>query len=296
MFFVFYSCEAQTKNYSDITLVGSTPGEEQIKSLLTIPADTKVDFIRWNIILKDANSSKRTFSLSINYGEGLPNTPGFINGGEIKSLDGEYTVSHVNGNINLDVYHLVSRKLPVGLSIVKVNDNIYHFLTLQKQLMIGTGGWSYTLNRKEPLTEVTSAIPTLIKFSELPRDTAQIIFEGRTPCQEIARENKLSVIANCYKLKWKLVLNKDPKTSQPTTYALYSTMNRQAPQTGKWIIKKGVRSNSDAIIYQLDPDKPEQSISLLLGDENVLFFLNKQNQFLTGNADFSYTLNRRRKN
>ena len=38
------------KPSSDITLVASTPGDEQIKSLLAISAETKVDFIRWNLI------------------------------------------------------------------------------------------------------------------------------------------------------------------------------------------------------------------------------------------------------
>ena len=65
--------------------------------------------------------------------------------------------------------------------------------------------------------------------------------------------------------------------------------------TGKWTIIKGIQSNPKAVIYQLDPDKPEQSISLLLGDENVAFFLHKDNQLFTGNEDFSYTLNKRQK-
>lgn len=74
----FNSCEAQIKNLSsDINLVASIPGEEQIKSFLAIPLNTRVDFIRWNLSLTNTKTSKQTFTLNINYGEAQPNTLGF---------------------------------------------------------------------------------------------------------------------------------------------------------------------------------------------------------------------------
>jgi hypothetical protein len=63
--------------------------------------------------------------------------------------------------------------------------------------------------------------------------------------------------------------------------------------TGTWSITKGTESNPDAIIYQLDPDKPNQTISLLVGDENILYFLHKNQELFIGNGDFSFTLNKR---
>ena len=126
MFSGFYG-EAKTENLpTDITLVGSTPGDELIKSLLRIPPTTKVDFIRWNLALTGSISGKKTFALKINYGEGQPNTPGFINGGEKKSIRGEYNISHSKGSINGDVYHLKSDKLPTEILMIKLNDNIFH--------------------------------------------------------------------------------------------------------------------------------------------------------------------------
>lgn len=62
---------------------------------------------------------------------------------------------------------------------------------------------------------------------------------------------------------------------------------------GNWTILGGMPSHPKAVIIQLDPDKPEKSLSLLAGDENVLFFLDKSNRLYTGNGDFSYTLNKR---
>lgn len=56
---------------------------------------------------------------------------------------------------------------------------------------------------------------------------------------------------------------------------------------------KGTESDPDAIIYQLDPDKPDETISLFVADENILFFLHKDKKMFVGNDDFSFTLNRR---
>lgn len=66
----------------EIILVGSTPGDELIKSLLTIPSTTKVDFIRWDLKLTDAGANQNSFVLNIAFGEGQPNTSGFKKDGE----------------------------------------------------------------------------------------------------------------------------------------------------------------------------------------------------------------------
>lgn len=300
MFLSFASCEAKTKELSsDIILVASTPGDEQIKSLLAISPDTKVDFIRWNLILAGTGPSRQTFELNIHYGESQPNTPEFKNDGERKTISGEYTIvkDKSKGSVNGEVYHLKSTKFTADILMIKLSDNIFHLLTPLQQLMVGNGGWSYTLNRKEPMPGVSADLPAFANLPESPADTAtQVIFEGRTPCLDMAKEKNLTVAPGCFKLKWKLILNKDPKTFEPSTYALRRTNSRESDITGIWTIKKGMPSNPGVVIYQLDPDKPEQSISLLLADENVAFFLHKDNGFFTGNEDFSYTLNRRQKN
>lgn len=215
---------------------------------------------------------------------------------EKKSIEGEYSISKDKGSITGDLYHLKSRQLTNEIVMIKLSDNIFHLLTPEKRLMIGNGGWSYTLNRKVPLTNSSTNLPALTILSDMREDTAQqIIFDGRTPCLDFAKEKNLTVAPDCFKLKWKLILNKDPKTLQPTTYSLSSTFSRVRDLTGKWTIKKGISSNPNAVIYELDPDKPEQSICLLLGDENVAFFLHKDNQLFKGNEDFSYTLNKRQR-
>src|SRR5215210_1949447 len=72
-----------------LVLIGSTPGETEIKSILGIDQGTWVDFIRWQITLDQPGS---TFVANINYGRGEPNTPGFYGGGEKREFRGSYEV------------------------------------------------------------------------------------------------------------------------------------------------------------------------------------------------------------
>jgi hypothetical protein len=67
--------------------------------------------------------------------------------------------------------------------------------------------------------------------------------------------------------------------------------NRQ-PLTGKWNIAHGASNHPAAILIILNCEKPVKKINLLKGDENVLFILDENLEFMTGDADFSYTLNR----
>lgn len=275
---------------SKIVLVGSTPGDSLIKSLLTINSDKQVDFIRWDLTLNQSENNSKTYALNIVFGESQPNTLGFKDGGEKLSLEGIYAVSKSQKG---DIYNLKSEKTPTTISLVKLNDNIFHLLTPDNKLMVGNGGWSYTLNRKDSPANGSTILPSRMTSSS--GDTAQqVVFDGRTPCLDFARHYNLQVGNDCMKLKWKITLFRDSMTNKPTTYTLESTLNRQNKIEGKWTIIKGIKTNSEAIIYQLDPDKPNKSISFWVGDENVLFFLDKENQLFTGNGDFSFTLNRRK--
>lgn len=282
------SCSWASDKNDKILLVGCTPGDDLIKSQLGIPNETIIDFIKWDLAFDDLNNN--TFVLNIVYGESQPNTLGFKEGGQKKSYQGKYYISKNNGN---EIYRLKSSGFQAEIEMMKLNANIFHLLTPQKQLMIGNGGWSYTLNNKTP-NENNYPLPTLTNSISILKDTSsQVIYDGRTPCQDFAVENNLTVNQSCFKLKWKLILNKDPKTLQPTTYTLKRTNSRESDITGNWAIIKGTTPNPDAIILQLDHDKPNQTISLFVGDENVLFFLHKDKNLFIGNDNFSFTLNKR---
>ncbi len=289
---VFFStaCSA-TQPSAERVLVGSTPGDELIKSLLTIPVETKVDFIKWNLKLTNA-TNHGTFLLDVHFGESRPNTLGFKNDGEKRSFEGTFTISeNKNERIGSEVYQLKGNGLPSAISMIKVSENLFHLLTPQNKLLVGNGGWSYSLSRKE----LIDSGEILISSSVSDNRPLQLVFDGRTPCQEIANEHpEMGASQSCFKLKWRLILNRDSVSQLPTTYVIRKIVdNEPRDVSGKWTILKGTPANPDAIIYQIEPDKPDESISFLVADNDVLFILDKNGNPYIGNADFSFTLNRR---
>ena len=66
------------------TYTGSTPANSVIRSFLGIPLTDSVEFIRWKIILRD-----NQYQLQCNYGIGMANSNGFINGGKKIDLKGK---------------------------------------------------------------------------------------------------------------------------------------------------------------------------------------------------------------
>src|SRR5687768_1276469 len=91
-----------------------------------------------------------------------------------------------------------------------------------------------------------------ITFRPIPTGPTVLgVFEGRPPCKEVAKQLKLSIPADCERLKWNLILYRDPQTLQPTTYALIivgvgdvikhadGTSHQEKLLKGKWIPGKG---------------------------------------------------------
>ena len=117
------------------------------------------------------------------------------------------------------------------------------------------------------------------------------IFEGRCACQELAAVLKKEVSSDCFKTKWGLNLFYNPDTHEPTTYVLEGSFFRQTIRKGKWSISKGTKEDPTELVFALEADN-QQTIYLLKGDDNVLFFLDNDKNILTGNELFNYTLNR----
>jgi hypothetical protein len=297
LLFEWFGTTACTQTHSrkmPAVFVGSTPCDSLIKTLLQIPLGTPCDFIRWELTL-NGDSNANSFRLHIIYGEAQPNTLGFKGGGQKGSFKGTYTVFRNNRDMPKgEIFRLETEKPANTISFLKLDENLVHLLTPSGKLMIGNGGWSYTLNRKEPVN-TSPLLPSLTASSASLNDTLpQLIFDGRTPCQTFAAEHQMNVSPSCFKLKWRLVLNRDPVSHEPTTYTIRKVIdNVPRDVVGRWTIIRGIQSSPDAVIYQLDPDKPAESISLLVGDENVLFFINRNHTLYVGNSDFSFTLNKK---
>jgi len=295
------SCSGEGERIPQVVFAGSTPGDEEIKSQLGIPYSAKVDFIRWNLILNSDNSTINTFALNIVYGEGQPNITGFKGGGIKLSFEGEYTVSQTkNDHLAGEFYHLKSVNLPVEIRLLKLNENVLHILTAQYQLMIGNGGFSYNLNRKDPIPAAPVNVSSLQSLSSYPKTDSVLlgVFDGRTVCSaDLLQLNGIK--RGCNRIKWQLTLFQDPQTHTPATFQIKSVYvgvdDNVYTKTGKWEIKQGI--NSTPIVYLLKPEGDTRSVALafLKADDNILFFLDKDLNLMVGNGDHSYTLNRSHK-
>jgi len=133
-------------------------------------------------------------------------------------------------------------------------------------------------------------------ISQVTKNAGNIVgvFDGRTPCRDLATQLNEKVTTECIKIKWRLTLYKDPVTGNPASYELLGFAYRKGnPRIGKWHIIKGTHANPEAIVYQLDQPGKEP-LFLQKGDDNVLFFLDQEKKLMVGNRDFSYTLNRKK--
>ena len=197
------------------------------------------------------------------------------------------------------IYRFTSEKSERSLSFLKVGENLLHLLGPDANLMVGNGGWSYTLNRadraEKPADESATQEAPTTSYKIAPMATGPAVFgvfEGRSPCHGISRELKLPQYTGCTKVKWRVTLYQNPETSAPTTYKVEGTLHRQTPREGTWSIIQGAKTDPKAAVYQLNPTQTEAALLLLKADDNVLLFLNQDREPLVGNADFSYTLNR----
>ena len=247
----------------DRVFTASTPAGPEVRSFLGISTKDSIDFIRWKLVIND-----RKYSLSCNYGIGKPNTNGFINGGKNLELTGEVT------RINY-YFKLFNNKR--SLNLLELNNDLFHFLDENRNLLVGNGGWSYALNSQ------ASGTNKKLNFEPLPSSLADsMTFIGRTPCHWL-KEDK-----DCYKLKWYVILYTNPTTNQPTTYLLKGSISNHASMQGSWKISR----KSGVEIYQLDTGKNNSQLYFIRLDNNILFFTDINGNLLVGDHDFSYALSR----
>jgi hypothetical protein len=278
--------------------VGSSPFDETIKSLLRIPPAASADLMQWILTFyQDARTLAPTsYKLHCEYGPAVPGLPGLGTKRTAIDREGSWTKGKgIKSNPEAVVYDLDGT-----VSLFKLTPDILHVLGRDRSLMIGTSGWSYTLQRTEATEKPGDPAHTGGRdqnesgtVSPLARGPSVFgVFDGRSPCQSAARELKIDVSGSCFKLKWRITLYQDPKTQAPTTYKMEDSLHRRKAREGTWSIIRGTETDPNAIFYRLTPTKAEGALLLLRGDENVLFFSNQHGKPLVGNAEFSYTLHR----
>ena len=279
--------------------VGTSPCTDAIKPLLQIPAGAKPDLIRWDLTMHRDPQTDARGRYKLRCEHEAATSPAHPNK-DTKVIQREGTWAVTKGtksNPDAIVYELAG-----AVSLFQLDSNILHVLNPDLSLMIGNGGWSYTLNRAEDAEKIPDRALTLsqpdmsYKISPLATGpTVFGIFEGRSPCQSIARDLKVSVHPGANKAKWRVTLYQEPRTLAPTTYKIEGTLFRgdSGAREGNWSIIRGTSKHPNATIYQLAPTKTQPALFLFKGDDNVLFFLDQNQKTRVGNADFSCTLNRR---
>lgn len=276
--------------------VGSSPGGESILQLLQIPADVEPP-AQWELTLYQdpKTGAPAVYKLRCNCKAGTSKASG--KGGRPGRLEREGTWKLAKGtkfNPEALVYELDG-----WLSLFKVDENILQLLNPDRSLMVGDGGYSFTLNRATaaekpeppPPWNAPSVSYTLSPLATGP--TVFGVFEGRSPCVGISRELKIALDMHRMKAKWRVTLFQNPETKSPTTYKVEGTLHRRGAREGSWSIIRGTQADPAAMVYRLEPHKGEEALFLLKGDDNVLFFLDQKRKPLVGHADFSYTLNRK---
>jgi len=132
------------------------------------------------------------------------------------------------------------------------------------------------------------------------------VFLGDTPCTaQVTPLFQIPSDADCDQMIWSLVLYQGPETKTPTTYQLNTSYGLSKQGTndligggtpivmeGKWTITSGIKSDPDGIVYQINPDDPQTTVSFLKVNENLVHVLSSEKTLLVGNGAWAYTLNR----
>lgn len=274
---------------------GTSPGVIAARPFLKIPLTDKCDFIKWKLtFLQDAQTkAPATFRLEREYGFYVDNRTDQSIGRA--TMEGRWEITKgIPAKPDAVVYRLYSGEH--SIYFMQVDHNLLHLLNTDRSLMVGNGGQSFTLSRTGriiPPMSIFQTLQTSISLTSGIKDSV-LVYTGRTPCAAIARELNLPANPECYKLKWLLTLYQAPHTFKPTRYQLKRTLHRQSIIEGSWTVVKGSAADPQALVYLLDPDKPGYTLYLMKGDDNVLFFLDKERNLLVGNNLFSYTLDRRK--
>ena len=286
------------QSFGTAEFVGTTPcGALPREFLGGIAATAECHSITWRLVLSTQQNSRATFQLGVTYGLPARRNPNLIEQGPAVAMEGTWEiVKGTTSDPEARVYRIHAGKPERTLSFVKVGGDLLHLLARDKSLMVGNGGWSYTLNRADRAEKPgENSLASGMSYTISPLaagPTVFGVFEGRSPCHGIARELNRPENAGCIKVKWRVTLYQNPETSVPTTSKVEGSLYSQNARHGTWSIIRGTDTNPDAIVYRLEPTPHEAGLLLLKGDDNVLFILNQQRQPLVGHADFSYTLNR----
>jgi len=267
--------------------VGTTPCDAVLRGFIGgLAPDAPCPAIVWQLDLGVREQTGPGWSLVATYGAPMASNP-TATGAPRVSVRGKLETSPTT-------YRLIAS---TGQSIVfrRISGTLIHPLDERNRLMLGTTAYSYTLSRADATDDLGQ--PSQAQdgsYSLSPRETGNTVFGmfgGRTPCMGIARSMHLALTDGCERVKWRITLLQKAGSSEPTTYKIEGSLHHTA-RVGAWHIVRGMASDPDAVVFQLDGTATEGPMLLWKADDDVLFLLNERKQPLVGTLNFTYTLNR----
>jgi hypothetical protein len=270
------------------TFVGTTPATPALLRFLGA-AGANAELIEWKLSLQGGGSAAR-YTVSATIGLTQPNMPGIAR--EKRHLETAGRWSTAKGTRSDPMAEVIVLS---SLSFVRLGPFIIHALNQDRSLMIGNGGWSFSLNRRdrlEPFVDPTLVVQaSSVSYTLSPVSTGPSVygvFEGRTPCQGVARAIGMTVDPSCAKVKWRVTLYQDPQTRMPSTFKVEGSLYRGATSEGRWTMAQ--RQPGALSVLRL-----ESFTTFAKADDNVLLFADRDGNPLVGNALLSYTLDRRKR-
>ena len=283
---------AATSAQSSSEFVGSTPCDAAPRRFLAIPPTLKCEKVTWQLTVSGGSglhSPEGSYTLTAVYGIQIPGAAGFVDGGARAQLRGTWVGSMAGQRA---VYTLVADNPRRSLSFVLFEGNLLHPQNDDGTLMVGNGGWSYTLHHTSPVADdATAARLATSRISETPPASSDVagVFEGRSPCAALARQLKIAANPACTKIKWRLTLHPAGPT-RAGRYTLEGYVYRTPPRTGTWTARHRT-GNPPGLVYVLDAGK-DTALAFFKADDNLLFFLDERDRLRVGDIDYGYTLNR----
>lgn len=285
---------------------GITPCTNVDSPVPHIAPDAACELMIWHLTLNQdpETGHPTTYTLHSTYGMSQPNTTGVGKGRTELDLEGKWTILRGTAHDpEALVYQLNPDTPEQAISFIRLSDYLLHVLSQERNLMVGHGAWSYTLNRTDAKLMVDPTISSReftfedATLADAPRDSTTLgVFEGRTPCADLVYDfTGFSRDPACAKIKWQLTLHRNLETGEPSTYefkGVQPTTDKIGEITGTWKALRSPQIHGDAIVYQLSPDESDVFLFFLRIDENHLFLLDHELNFMVGDALWSYTLSR----
>lgn len=276
---------------------GITPCSNENPPIPQIAENLVCEQMIWKLTLYQdvASGDPTTYQLSSAYGLSQQGSTGLQRGGTLKDMEGQWTiVEGMQTNPKAVVYQLNPVEPDGAINFVKLDDNILHLLNPDMTLMVGNAAWSYTLNRTDKsidsdATDLT-ALSTPVPITSEVSDAGIFKFEGRIPCDEMIMVLHSISASGCQRVKMGLTL-------QESTFELNSiyvgTGDTRYTTTGTWAMLQDTRTDPERLVYQLQPDEAQRPLYFLKADDNHMFLLDADLNFMVGDALLSFTLSRK---